>query len=313
MWHKVHVTKCVWQRVCECDAKYWVAAYKVDRRKPPSWEGFLYGWFPTAEPGGRGPPLKNNPNFPPKVGFFSRGGPLPPGSSFDPKRKLSRWGGFPTIEVCSDPLCCVTLTYTLIHFVCVSFACKYDICQHIVQRPSTCVCECCLGCACCVVLDLWVMCVHMIQIHCEWCVCIWYDSECVHMILTDPTQHMCVHTIQIHPPYMYLSLTCACEWCVYIWFRSTHRIYAFPICVSVSVVCTHPESDNNGSRVDSNPKKKEKNRFRSTKKIKIVWFRICMWVTHEVNMIHTSTLCSDPTFVSANPTHATYIICTFKL
>jgi len=43
---------------------------------PFSREIFLFGWFSNDQPGGRGLPFKNNPNFSPKLGLF------PGGSSF---------------------------------------------------------------------------------------------------------------------------------------------------------------------------------------------------------------------------------------
>jgi len=35
--------------------------YKVDRKNPPPWRGFLFTMFPDQERGGIGPPLKNHP------------------------------------------------------------------------------------------------------------------------------------------------------------------------------------------------------------------------------------------------------------
>jgi len=73
-------------------------AHHFDRKKPSLflYWGFFVGWFPNQEPGGRGPPLKNNLQNWSILGLFSRGDPLPPDSWFGnhPARKHPRGGGF---------------------------------------------------------------------------------------------------------------------------------------------------------------------------------------------------------------------------
>ena len=46
---------------------------------PPLPGGVPITLSPDQEPGGRGPPMKNNPKIDPFWGWFFRGGPLPPG------------------------------------------------------------------------------------------------------------------------------------------------------------------------------------------------------------------------------------------
>jgi len=49
---------------------------------PPLRGDFFIGWVSNQAPGARGPPLKNNPVFPQKLGWVFSGGPLAPGSWF---------------------------------------------------------------------------------------------------------------------------------------------------------------------------------------------------------------------------------------
>jgi len=60
--------------VCQCVLRVvsTVGGHELIAQPPPPRGGFLFVWFPNEESGGRGPSLKNNPNFPRKLGLFSR-------------------------------------------------------------------------------------------------------------------------------------------------------------------------------------------------------------------------------------------------
>jgi len=45
----------------------------VDQKRPPPREGFLFGWFPNASPGGRVPLRKTTAIFSKKWGRFTGG------------------------------------------------------------------------------------------------------------------------------------------------------------------------------------------------------------------------------------------------
>ena len=56
-----------------------IETFPLGGAPPPPWGGFLFTMFPDQEPGGRGPPLKNQPQNMSILGCFFIGGPLPPG------------------------------------------------------------------------------------------------------------------------------------------------------------------------------------------------------------------------------------------
>jgi len=65
----VRVCVCAFVRVCACMC---VCVY-IDCKNPPPRKIFFVGWFQNKEPRGRGPAMKNNPNFPKNWGCFSGG------------------------------------------------------------------------------------------------------------------------------------------------------------------------------------------------------------------------------------------------
>jgi len=93
----MHIT-----RVCMHACMYVNECYILIARNPAPGEDFPCGRFPIQDPEGRGPPLKNNPNFSMQLRLVCRVVPLLPGSSFrnNPERKKPRGEGFLLTDLC---------------------------------------------------------------------------------------------------------------------------------------------------------------------------------------------------------------------